>query len=55
MTKKTGTVSVSDLIDEYFTAVAESEGYKPTEIPAFIERQKKLLGEKLQQYWEQVK
>jgi hypothetical protein len=47
--KKSGTVSVVDLIDEYFKAVAESEGYESADIPAFIERQKKLLGEKVKE------
>lgn len=44
---KTGRISADEIIDEYFTAIAQGEGYRPDEIPAFIERQKALLAERI--------
>lgn len=37
-------ISADEILDDYFKGIAQAEGYRPDEIPGFIDRQKKLLN-----------
>lgn len=47
-------ISGAEIINEYLTAIAQGEGCSPDEIPAFVERQKKLLAEKMREIKERA-